>query len=1464
MPGVLIVLVEAAILAALGVDLGRDFDLLTPGARLALAGIALLVLVPYFWRPVRRLVARPLRGTSVALAMTAALLAVLGSAEEYGSRRMLARWESGAAERLQSRATLLESDFAWLLDQIARPVGERLPEAGRPGAAFAILERAHHRTPLPPARFGLALYTAEGEPVAWTGNSTLAPPDLLAAAGPDPVFQVGGGEEAPRLYAVTVDGFSGLRRVAEILLRPPAMAGPPESEGLATLEFLPRWNAIQPAGIDVRLARGGSHDMARLFERQGDRHWWRIGRQSLLTLSVPLRSPKGEDLMFASLADRRAGEELTERRVVARRLGALLLAAGILMAALQAARSHDFPRWMRFALGAGTVVAVRIILMLVGPVDALPPLPIYDITLYASAAWGGLLRSPADLLLTAATALTLVWMAREWLLGCRIPERAVPRRLLRILLGLAMVTSLVAGGLALHRFLDRLVVESRLDLSRVEFDAHLVPRVALQGGVFLMVAAVALLVQTLFELTRRCRPAHLIARRLGDDRPDRVPPLLRGGVAVLLLTLLYVPFLQHAYDRLRQAFFENDLLPRVLYQSERRVEILRQALRATGEPDFAVTAGFDDDPPGDKDHPSSGLAYRLWGRTPLAEMGLASSLRVYDEDGRILSRFAVNVGSMLEAPFWQAREAAEAGPVPMPPRPGLTIKKGVVFGSRWVQAPRQAPRLVVLTVIDDYDNVPLLGAETSYLPLLRSRALSRTNPELLRFEPQMAVFGAGLERLYESGGEIPAPSVATRAVLAHQPSFWTHDDVGEGQARILYFRGPAEIFALAYPRKELLGSLAEVLRLFLQNAVLLLLAVQLMRSGRWLAGHGQPFLSFGGTFYARLTTVFLLTALAPLLSLAYFVTRFSTREFNRELVVTGLNSLQTVRRVAEDYLNLAEPGYGEEIDENVVFWLSRVVRQDINLYRGADLMATSTPELYGSSILNERLDGPVYRALYLEREPFRLAQERVTDLDYETLNAPMRIDRAGAIGVISIPLASQSRAVARKVEELADAILISSCLTVFLLALVGWLVARRVSGPIASLAGAARRVAEGDLDVRVQAPAQDEIGILVESFNRMAGSLREQREALRRRTEYIETILTRAKTGVLSLDAQGTLITINPAAQQLVAPDGPPPTPGDHLPQRLAGATTLRPLLQALQRSLDGSLEGEVAIAIGPAGDERRLRAVFLPFTTAEGAAPGRIVLLEDVTEIVRSGRLAAWAEMARRIAHEVKNPLTPIQLSVEHIRRLWRAQDTQFGKVLAECLDNIQSQVKALRQIATEFSAYSRLPQLHLEPTPIGLLLDEALRPYLTSSPPGISIRKSIAEGLPPLQADRAVLSRALVNLIENALQAMPEGGALEVTAGPAAGLAPGVRIAVSDTGIGIDPAVLPRIFEPYFSTKTGGSGLGLAIARRAVEEHGGTIHIASRPGVGTVVSLNLPTVMVSREGLDVLEEHALRRPVE
>jgi hypothetical protein len=738
----LVLSVELALLALVGADLARGCTLLDPPRRGLVAAAALLLIWPYVRFSRRRATGNP-GGPAAVLGIAIAAAVALAGVEELASQRMLRNWEAGAPDRLQARADLLRGDFAWLLAEVIQPFEARIADSDDAGTAFRILRASHDRTLLPSDRYGLALYRPDGQALAWAGNSTTAPPQLFALPGPGPSFLIAGGGETPRLFATAIDGLTGLRRVAELVIGSPAPVQGSTKRAEVRIDFVPHWSAIEPADLHLLSDPAGGDDLAPLFALQGDRHLWRTGRSKVLTMTVPLRVPAGQEILTADLSDRRGLQELEARRGAVIRIAAGLLAIALVMSAALVLRATRAPGWGRLMAASAAVWGVRFLLLLTGPGDAAAPSSLYDITIYASSDLGGLLASPADLLLSCGALLAQAWLVRRFLDRLTLPASPRLRRAARVLATLAGVVAAVVIGLGLHAILDRQVLDARIDISRVDLDRDALPRLALQSALFLAVAAGATLVTALFRLARRARRAPTFGAVADHETGGGPPAVIRGVATVLVLTALYVPLLLHAYGMVRRDFFENDLLWRIVHQQEQRRDVLRDALRETADEEWLQTAGYDEDPlsPG-------GLAYRLWSRTPLAAMGLASSLRVFDEYGRQVSRFAVNLGIMFEPEFWRVKENADSDLVAVPPRTGVTIRKAVVFGSRWVRPLGQPPRLVTFTVVDDYDNVPLLGAESSYLPLLRARALSRTNPELLAFEPLMAVFSPGLERLF--------------------------------------------------------------------------------------------------------------------------------------------------------------------------------------------------------------------------------------------------------------------------------------------------------------------------------------------------------------------------------------------------------------------------------------------------------------------------------------------------------------------------------------------------------------------------------------------------------------------------------------------------------------------------------------------------------------------------------------------
>jgi two-component system nitrogen regulation sensor histidine kinase NtrY len=355
----------------------------------------------------------------------------------------------------------------------------------------------------------------------------------------------------------------------------------------------------------------------------------------------------------------------------------------------------------------------------------------------------------------------------------------------------------------------------------------------------------------------------------------------------------------------------------------------------------------------------------------------------------------------------------------------------------------------------------------------------------------------------------------------------------------------------------------------------------------------------------------------------------------------------------------------------------------------------------------------------------------------------------------------------------------------------------------------------------------------------MAGALADQRADLERRRDHMERLLRHATTGVIATDPAGIVVTLNPAAASLLAAAGDTLRPGSDLARVLSETPELAPLAALLQAPSTPRAE-PVEVDLDFEGEAHRYRMARVHLPDPSGGSVGRLVLLDDVTDLMRSNQLAAWAEMARAIAHEIKNPLTPIQLSTEHLRRLLNDRGGLPDASIDACLETIIKQVRTLHQIAGEFSAYAKLPVLSPSPTDPAEFLRGVIAPYRTAPPPNVRLEERY-ESVGSVLIDAKVLSRAIVNLVENALHAMPDGGTLHVSLTADSDHREAV-FRIADTGSGLDPGVKRRLFEPYFSTKSSGTGLGLAIARRAVEAHNGSIEVDSEAGEGATFRIRLP----------------------
>lgn len=440
-------------------------------------------------------------------------------------------------------------------------------------------------------------------------------------------------------------------------------------------------------------------------------------------------------------------------------------------------------------------------------------------------------------------------------------------------------------------------------------------------------------------------------------------------------------------------------------------------------------------------------------------------------------------------------------------------------------------------------------------------------------------------------------------------------------------------------------------------------------------------------------------------------------------------------------------------------------------------------------------------------------------------------------------------------------------LTVAVLFASTWLalyLSKTVTRPLVALAEATQEISRGKLDTRVEMQGSSEIGQLIESFNRMAAEMEASRgkiEASRRdladvnvqleqRNRHIETILENIPNGVLSVASTRHVIHSNGAARRLLQLDE---TPIETLQPSLRDlfrpetAIDLEHLLRKADRM--GSTTGQMEIATPRAILNVAVTVASLdrPSRSLDVKPPrmGYVVVLEDLTDLLRAQKQTAWSEVARRVAHEIKNPLTPIALSAERIRRhLERGSppDTNSLNVIANCAATITSSVETLRMLVDEFSALARFPAPQPQPSDINNIVDSALAMF-DGRLEGITVYRFLTPGLPRVQADPDAIKRAIANLVDNAAEAMQDSLVKEIQISTAlAGDRDSVEIVISDSGHGVTPELKEKLFLPYFSTKKRGTGLGLAIVSRIVEDHSGSIRVEENRPAGTRFIVELP----------------------
>jgi len=393
----------------------------------------------------------------------------------------------------------------------------------------------------------------------------------------------------------------------------------------------------------------------------------------------------------------------------------------------------------------------------------------------------------------------------------------------------------------------------------------------------------------------------------------------------------------------------------------------------------------------------------------------------------------------------------------------------------------------------------------------------------------------------------------------------------------------------------------------------------------------------------------------------------------------------------------------------------------------------------------------------------------------------------------------------------------------------GIYLSRGITVPIQKLAAGTHEVAQGNWDYKIEGGRDDEIGVLMRSFNQMTGDLKQIKLELERRGTVVETLLANIAAGVVSVDPGGKITTWNKAAEQFLGVAAERAVGSSY--QDVFRDEALREIRGILDSVMEReSVERELKLSLPD-----RLRTLMVNATTLrddDGSILGVMLFLEDITEIQKVQRMEAWREVARRIAHEIKNPLTPIQLSAERLRKRYAKMLQGDGAILDKCTTTIIQQVDELKNLVNEFSQFARLPSAQLASGDLNEIVREALFLFKEGHD---GVQFHFHGGIiPPLELDREQIKRVLINLLDNAVAAVGGHGEVKLATAhdPARGV---VTLEITDDGCGLAPEIRTKIFEPYFSTKENGTGLGLTIVSQIIEDHRGYIRAWPNEPKGT-----------------------------
>lgn len=651
----------------------------------------------------------------------------------------------------------------------------------------------------------------------------------------------------------------------------------------------------------------------------------------------------------------------------------------------------------------------------------------------------------------------------------------------------------------------------------------------------------------------------------------------------------------------------------------------------------------------------------------------------------------------------------------------------------------------------------------------------------------------------------------------------------------------------------------------------------------------------GSKLKARMVGMFVGLAVVPLLVVFYFSMQFINRGidtwFNVE-VEAGLDDALALSRAAleiqmrehlETTVKIAEQ-LRDTNSRQLIFDLSMLRREsgasEITLFgRNSQIIATSSDQA-----ANRMPEAPSDEVIMQVRQnrPY-VSLDPLEPGTYEIRTAVPLIDqrRAEIVGLIRgrFPVAERIGRMANSVDSSYSdykravylreplkrtfSLTLTVVLMISLLASIygAFILSRRLVAPIQDLVAGTRAVAKGDFDTKLQAPSRDEIGFLINSFNDMTQRLsmaRRQASLSQAQVEAeranLEVILARLSTGVVSLESDLRIRTANEAAGAILNVDLDNRV-GDYLPDVARGQPLLEQLVDVAQVHLGrGETEWREQIVLRGEVGRRILTCACTALPGDEDHDAGLVIVFDDITALLQAQRDAAWGEVARRLAHEIKNPLTPIQLSAERLRRKYlNRMSPEEGQILDRATHTIVQQVEAMKEMVNAFSDYARAPDMDINVISLEKLVHEVVDLYRAQES-SVEIVLNIDQSLPGIEADAGRMRQILHNLVRNSIEALEnsEHGRIDVKIRAAEFQdIKMVEIVVEDNGPGFQTGSVSQVFDPYVTTKPKGTGLGLAIVKKLVEEHAGVIEAENREEGGASIRIRLPVDEAGREAM-------------